>query len=235
VYGRAALALERYEQAERAFDQYLRQGGEEKSDIFRGRGLARMKRGEHPEAVEDYTRALELAPDAEIYQHRGWAHFFSDAWKLALRDFSKAIELEAREVGAQGPPGAPAPLPPGAGDAFTGRGLARVMLGDYRGAVADAELALGREVRTPEMMHNIACIFAQALARAEADRHEADRRTLAESYRRRALDAVRKTLTLVSPDERVAFWRDKVLPDAALAPLHHEAEFGRLRDEYGSR
>ena len=152
VRGRALLALGRYEQAERSFDQYLREGGEEKSDIFRGRGLARMKLGKYPEAVDDYTRALERAPDADIYQHRGWAHFFSDAWKLALRDFSKAIELD-----------------PGSGDAYTGRGLARVMLGHYREAVADAEAALQRKPGTPEMMHNIACIFAQAVDRAEAD------------------------------------------------------------------
>src|SRR5205814_1744757 len=117
-------------------------------------------------AVTDYTRALDLAPDGDIYQHRGWAHFFADARKLALRDFAKAIELD-----------------PEAGDAYTGRGLARVLLGDYREAVADAEAALRRKPRTPEMMHNIACIFAQAVARAEADPHEKERRALAAGYR----------------------------------------------------
>jgi tetratricopeptide (TPR) repeat protein len=209
VRGRALLGLGRYEQAERSFDQYLRQGGEEKADVFKGRGLARMKLGKYPEAVEDYTRALERAPDADIYQHRGWAHFFADAWKLALRDFSAAIERD-----------------PAAGDSWTGRGLARVMLGHYREAVADAEEALRRKPRTPEMMHNIACIFAQALARAEADRQ-----SLADSYRRRALEAVRQTLALVSPGERRSFWQDKVLTDAALAPIRNEAEFQRITDE----
>src|SRR5262249_35444447 len=156
VRGRALLALGRYAEAERSFDEYLRRGGEEDSDIFKGRGLARMKLGKYPEAVDDYTRALERCPlpsfrsdggegrgDGDIFQHRGWAHFFADAWKLALRDFSKALELD-----------------PEAGDAYTGRGLARVMLGEYREAVADAEAALHRKPSTPEMMHNIACIFA---------------------------------------------------------------------------
>src|SRR5262249_27139745 len=189
VFGRALLALGRYAQAERSFDQYLRQGGEQISDIFRGRGLARMKLGKYPEAVEDYTRALELAPDGEIYQHRGWAHFFADAWKLALRDFAKAIELD-----------------PAAGDAHTGPAPARVMLGDYGRAVADAEEALLRKPRTPEMMHNIACIFAQAVARAEADRQEEDRQSLAESYRGRALKAVHETLAMLPPEERLSFW-----------------------------
>jgi serine/threonine protein kinase/Tfp pilus assembly protein PilF len=215
VCGRALLALGRYEQAERSFDQYLQKRGEKTSDLFRGRGLARMKLGKYPEAVEDYTRALELAPDGDVYQHRGWAHFFSDAWKLALRDFSKAIELD-----------------PAAGDAYTGRGLARVMLGDYRGAVADAEAALLSKLQTPEMMHNIACIFAQAVARAEADRQEADRQSLVASYRGRALEAVRQTLALVRPEERLSFWRDKILPDAALTPVRNDAEFKRLEDEF---
>src|SRR5262249_50079648 len=218
VFGRALLALGRYKQAEKSFDQYLRKGGEKTSAIFRGRGLARMKLSKYPEAVEDYTRALELAPDGDIYQHRGWAHFFSDAWKLALRDFSKAIELD-----------------PEAGDAYTGRGLTRVMLGDYREAVADAEAALLRKPETPEMMHNIACIFAQGVARAEVDRQEEDRQSLAESYRSRALVAVRKALAMLRPEKRLSFWQDKILPDAALKSIRNDADFKRLQDEYGYR
>jgi serine/threonine-protein kinase len=218
VRGRALLELGRYEQAERSFDEYLRDGGEETSDIFRGRGLARMKLGKYPDAVDDYTRALERAPDADIYQHRGWAYFFSDAWKLALRDFAKAIELD-----------------PGAGDAYTGRGLARVMLGDYRGAVADAEEALRRKPGTPEMMHNIACTFAQAVARAEADLPAEDRKALADNYRRRALEAVHQTLALVRPEERFSFWQEKILPDATLTPVRNDADFKRLQEEYSRR
>jgi tetratricopeptide (TPR) repeat protein len=218
VCGRALLALGRYDQAEKSFDEYLRKGGAKTTDLFRGRGLARMILRKYPEAVEDYTRALELAPDGDSYQHRGWAHFFSDAWKLALRDFSKAVELD-----------------PAAGDAYTGRGLARVMLGDYRGAVADAEAALVRKPKTPEMMHNIACIFAQAVARAEADLQEEDRQSLAESYRSRALKAVHQTLAMLRPEERLSFWQDKILPDAALMPIRSDAEFKRLEDVYGYR
>jgi serine/threonine-protein kinase len=218
VYGRALLALGHYEQAEKSFDQYLQKRGERTTDLFRGRGLARMKLGRYPEAVEDYTRALELAPDGDIYQHRGWAHFFSDAWKLALRDFSKAIELD-----------------PAAGDAYTGRGLARVLLGDYRSAVADAETALLRKLQTPEMMHNIACIFAQAVARAEADLQVEDRQSLVEGYRSRALKAIQQTLAIVRPEERLSFWQDKILPDAALTPIRNDAEFKQLQKEYDAR
>jgi hypothetical protein len=108
-------------------------------------------------------------------------------------------------------------------------------LGRYRGAVADAEAALRRKPSTPEMMHNIACIFAQASARAEADLQETDRQSLADSYRRRALEAVHQTLAMLPPEERFSFWQDKILPDAALMPVRNDAEFKRLRDEYVHR
>jgi hypothetical protein len=81
------------------------------------------------------------------------------------------------------------------------------------------------------MMHNIACIFAQALARAQADLQEKDRKSLADGYRSRALEAVRQTLALVPPAERLPFWKEKVLPDAALTPIRNEAEFQRILDE----
>jgi tetratricopeptide (TPR) repeat protein len=212
VRGRALLALGHYAEAERSFDEYLRNGGEADADIFKGRGLARMKLGKFAEAVDDYTQALERAPDGELYQHRGWAHFFAEAGKLALRDFSKAIALD-----------------PEAPDAYTGRGLARVMLGEYREAVADAEAALQRNPRTPEMMHNIACIFALAAGRVEADQQ-----AVAGGYRRRALEAVQRTLAMLPAEERFPFWRDKIMPDAALTPIRDEAEFKRLQ-EYAQR
>jgi tetratricopeptide (TPR) repeat protein len=212
VQGRALLALGRFQEAEESFDEHLRKGGEEKPDVFQGRGQARMKLGKYPEAVEDYSRALEPAPDASLYQHLGWAHFFADAWKLALHDFSRALALD-----------------PEMGDAYTGRGLSRVMLGDHRGAVADAEAAWRRRPGTPEMMHNIACIFAQAMVRAESDPEVEDRQALVRGYRSRALEAVRQTLTLVDPKDRPAFWQDRILADAALAPIRHAEELQQLQ------
>jgi serine/threonine protein kinase/Tfp pilus assembly protein PilF len=213
VRARALLALACYEQAEQAFDRYLQTGGEPLPDIFVGRGRARMRLGKYPEAAEDYTRVLEQAPDAQLYQHRGWAHFFSDAWKLARRDFAKAIELD-----------------PTASDAYTGRGLACVMLGEYRAAIADAEEARRRKIRSPEMMHNIACIFAQAVAYAEANRDK-DSQAPVEDYRRRAVEAVHQTLNMLDPEARLSFWRDKILLDAALAPIRNDARFKRLQEE----
>jgi tetratricopeptide (TPR) repeat protein len=217
VSGRAQLALGQYQQAEISFDRYLRQGGERNTDLFRGRGLARMKLGKYLDAVDDYTEALASTPDADIYQHRGWAHFFSDAWKLAQRDFSRAIELDSEMA-----------------DAYIGRGLASVMLANHKGAVTDAEQALVLTVKTPEMMHNVACIFALTVMHVEIDaqNQDQDREALADSYRTRALEAVRQTLEMISPEERKEFWNSKILPDSALASIHKAPAFKLLEARY---
>jgi tetratricopeptide (TPR) repeat protein/tRNA A-37 threonylcarbamoyl transferase component Bud32 len=123
--GRAFLALGRFGQAERAFDECLRKGGEEKADIFRSRGRARMKLGKYPEAAEDFTRALERGATADLYQSLGWAHLLSDAAKLAVRDFSRAIEM--------------IPTSPGA---WIGRGVAQARVGQYWESVADVKAGI---------------------------------------------------------------------------------------------
>ncbi len=129
VRGHALLALGQFEQAERAFDKYLHRDGEGTREVFRGRARVRMKRGKYAEAVEDFTRAIERGPRANLYEQRGRAYLCSDAWKLAERDFSKAIELD--QAG---------------GGAWIGRGVARAWMGRYREAIADVGTVLHRLV-----------------------------------------------------------------------------------------
>jgi serine/threonine-protein kinase len=211
---RILLELSRYDEAERAYADYFRLGGTASAEVYRGRGQVRMKLGRFPEAVEDYSRALELQPDGEIHLHRGWAYFFCDAWKLALRDFQTAVEKMPQESTAS-----------------IGRGLARVMLGEYREAVADAELALKQGVSSAAMMHNLASIWAEAGERAERDANEPDRSRLAETYREAAEDAVRRTLEMLRPEERRPFWQDKILSDRSLRGLRDRAGFRQLEQD----
>jgi tetratricopeptide (TPR) repeat protein len=214
VLAQALLELRRYPEAARAFDLYLARGGTSEGDVYRGRGHARMQLGDYLGAVEDYTRVLHRQPGAEMHARRGWAYFFADAWKPALRDFEAALKLDRDH-----------------GDAYTGRALSRVMLGRYREAVADAEQARRRKPSTPEMMHNLACVFAQAAAKAEADPKEPGRRKLAESYRATAVTLVRATLDLVPQGDRARFWREQILPDTALEPLRTYPAFQKLVKE----
>jgi len=212
--GKALLELNQPQEAERAFGECLRHqpgfGG-----AYRGRGQARVRQGDFSGAVADYTQAVEQQRDASILTHRGWAYFFSDAWKLAEHDFDEAIKLDAQP-----------------GDAYVGRGLARVMLGDYRRAVADADEAL-RDHRPdmPEMMHNVACVFALAAARVRADAGEPQRAALETGYQRQALTALRQALLLVPAGQRLAYWQEKMRPDPALDSIRNLAEFVQLDSE----
>jgi tetratricopeptide (TPR) repeat protein len=175
-----------------------------------------MRLGQYHEARDDYTRAAQLEPaSGDTYALRGWAALSAEDWKPALEDFDKALALHSAK-----------------GDADVGRGLALVMLGHYREAVAQAEAVLRRGPGRPAAFHNIACIFAQAAVRVEADQAEAQRGALAGRYRGQALQAVRQALALLPPGERLPFWQDKVSPDAALDPIRDTAEFKRLEAQY---
>ena len=187
------------------------------ADFYRGRGQARFQLRDYLGAVDDYTHVLEIEPGADIYTHRGWAYYFADALKPALRDFDEAARRD-----------------PNSGDAHVGRGLCRVTLGSYGPAVADADEALNLAPATPEMMHNIACIFALAVAKVQNDATEAQRHSLALQYQKRAVEAIRRTLTMLPPGDRLPFWRDKIHPDPALDAIRPCPEFKQFEEKYGA-
>jgi tetratricopeptide (TPR) repeat protein len=218
VYGHSLLQLRRFPEAAKVFDRYLAVGGPVTKDAYRGRGQARMQMGDYLGAVEDYTRVVEQEPSAEIHTHRGWAYFFADAFKPALRDFDTALRLE-----------------PASGNAYTGRALAEVMLDKVNLAVTDAEAALTRKPATPDMMQNLACVFALAAVKVEANASAPERGKLAEAYRTRGMRLVEATLDLVPPSERTQLWRTQVLPDPALDSLRQLPDFKRLAQQYGSK
>jgi serine/threonine protein kinase/tetratricopeptide (TPR) repeat protein len=214
--GRALSELQRYTEALRAFDQCNEKGGAG-ADLFRERGHVFMTLGRYSEAVDDFTRAISADPNSDTYAHRAWAHFLLDDWKPALQDFDSAIKRD-----------------PSNRDAYIGRGLAHVTLGQYRAGVADAKFALRKAPDTPEMMHNIACIFSQAAGKVGADKAEKNGRTLAAAYVIQALAALRQTVALVPPDKRRDFWRHRVGPDSWLDPIRKSVEFQQLeRDVFG--
>jgi tetratricopeptide (TPR) repeat protein/predicted Ser/Thr protein kinase len=214
LLGQVLFEQGRYQEAVVAYDRYLSQGGRPLADVYQGRGEARMRLGEFLGAVDDYTQALNLAPSAVLFEQRGWAYFFADAWRPALRDFDEAIHRDARRAGP-----------------FAGRGLCRVQLGDYRKAVEDADQALRLRPNNPEMLHNIACVFSLAVGCVQADTKAADRTALAGEWRARTVAVLRQALELVPTKERPSFWREKVSPDPALGPVRKSPEFQQLCQE----
>ena len=71
--------------------------------------------------------AVALASEpAPLLAQRGWLYILTESPRLALHDFEAALRLDPSHV-----------------EAYSGRGLARVRLGQDREGVADAEQALG--------------------------------------------------------------------------------------------
>jgi serine/threonine protein kinase/lipoprotein NlpI len=201
--------LENYHEAVLSLDHYLNQPGrgarpEVLADVHRARGLTEVKLGRYADAIADFTLVLSLKEDSVTHAYRGWAYLVSKAPQLALPDFDKAIQLD-----------------PNNGDAYNGRGAARVKLGvslsQYQEAIADAEKALyyGPK-KDPRLLWNAAGIYAQAAARLDAERQDPVVR-LRTHYREQAVHLLRQALNLTPAAERASFWRKCIQADPNLA------------------
>ena len=124
---------------------------------YNNRGLARRDLDYLVDAIQDFTKAIELDPKyARAYYNRGLA--LSDQGNLtaAAQDYTKAIELDPEYISAynnlcwcrslleQANEAIAAceravELAPDDGSLRDARGLARAVLGDYRGAIEDFE------------------------------------------------------------------------------------------------
>jgi tetratricopeptide (TPR) repeat protein len=201
VRAAALLKLGRFSESVGEFTRYLDRGGAPSPVIYRGRGEARMKLTDFLGAVDDYTRALGPKPDWQILTDRGWAYFFADAPRLALRDFQAALLLNASNV-----------------ETLIGRGLAHVALKQDSAAVKDAEEALRRHPDDAEMLFNIACIFGRAASRQDPRGQ----------YPHQAVVALGLALGRLPAPARRPFWREKVLHDDYLDAIRQSPEFKKL-------
>jgi tetratricopeptide (TPR) repeat protein len=212
------LAHHKYAEAVREYDRFLA-FGEPVADVYRARGLARARLGDYPGALDDYNKSLELDPDApNILAERGWAYYKAPN-ELALHEFERAVAINERNGDL-------------VGDAYSGRGFFRALRGDYRRAAEDAKKALdnGRKDAwsTP---FNVACIYAQAMARAAAADRDPDAPRLAVDYRERALRLIEESVNVAPAAEQREVWRN-VLDDSALEPIRRRPEFAALRSRF---
>ncbi|MEQ9447665.1 MAG: tetratricopeptide repeat protein [Rhodospirillaceae bacterium] len=91
------------------------------------RGVIRMREGEYEQALEDYSRAVELVPDlGAAYLNEGAAHIYRKDFDSALQPLNKAIELDSTDIFA----------------AYYNRAIARENTGDVAGAYYDFQKAL---------------------------------------------------------------------------------------------
>jgi serine/threonine protein kinase/tetratricopeptide (TPR) repeat protein len=206
--------LERYQEARRAYDDYLRHERDPDAAVYEARGLVCTKLRDHPAAVADYSRALVTAPSAARYCYRGWTYLVNEAPRLALQDFDRAIDQDA-----------------GKGDAHVGRGYALVQLGRTRQGLDAVQEGLRLGPAEPRLLYNAAQAYAQAAGQAEAQRGRL-------VYQDRAVDLLRQALQRVRAEKRADFWRNYIQnPDGrdALAPIRKSPGFARLAAAYSQR
>lgn len=207
----ALMALKQFDEVIDSCDAYLARE-QPTIEVLEIRGLARVDRQRYSSAIADYTHAIELRLDldpatkARLLDHRGWAYQLADAPRLALDDFAAALELTGDHA-----------------EALAGRGLARIRLGDWRAAVADAEASVrlaqeaSRERVDPEALRqaylNAARIYSLAVEFAASDVSREGERAVSRyrSYRTRALDLLQQALKWVPESERARLREDPAL------------------------
>lgn len=94
--------------------------------IYNHRGLVYFTLSEYNKAINDFTRAIQMAPkDTRVYTNRGLTYRMLKKYDDSLRDFNKSLELN--------------PLWP---DTFYGRSLTYYDLGDIQHALEDCDKAI---------------------------------------------------------------------------------------------
>src|SRR2546428_684686 len=184
--GLANLRAGRYAEAKAAFDEALPAS----AAALATRGVARARLGDLDGAIDDYTRALDLAPgDGDILFDRGNAWAAKGEYHRAMADFRRAAEADPRRAQAlfrnaaielQREPSvtaapAVAMVPPAAPEldarALGSRALTRELQGDHAGALEDLRAAIVRET-DPERLTGLRNLLL--LLESQRDRRDQD-------------------------------------------------------------
>jgi tetratricopeptide (TPR) repeat protein len=95
------------------------------ASFFAKRGSLREKLSLWQLAIDDYTKAIKLEPDADVYRDRGGCYWKFHKPKEALCDYNEALRLEPGHTGA-----------------YVKRARILRNLGRFRDAIADCKTAL---------------------------------------------------------------------------------------------
>ncbi len=93
---------------------------------YLARGVLYTQRHDYEEAVDDFTRAIELDSNSlSAYNNRGIVYAAQQEYELAMADFDHVINADSGHVVA-----------------LNNRGIIHAILGDYDRAIADLEQAI---------------------------------------------------------------------------------------------
>jgi len=96
---------------------------------FKSRGDALQGKREYPNAIKDYSEALQLLPQHEgvkdVHEGRAWAALNMERYDDAIADFTAALSIDGKMA-----------------NAYYGRGMAWYRKGDPQQAMLDAKEAV---------------------------------------------------------------------------------------------
>jgi tetratricopeptide (TPR) repeat protein len=187
---RALLRLTRYDDVLHACDALLERGNPT-AEVYEFRRRAREGLGDFAGAIEDVTQALALRPgQPTLLAHRGELYLIENSPLLAARDFEEAVRLD-----------------PSHAESRAGLAAARVRLGRYREAVADAESAASLAPADHRVLYKAARVYALAAVAATSHVRRSGRDTVAivARYQDRAVGFVLAARGRVPVAERSTF------------------------------
>lgn len=139
-----------YAAAEAAYTQALAVAAHDTASLY-GRGASRHAAGDIARAIEDYDAAARLRPRwSAPYKLRATARLAQGLEEMAIADFKRALEYEAKDV-----------------DQLTALGLVRLLQGEN-------EIALGNLVRAVQFKDDAAAMLLLHLARMRMGEASAD-------------------------------------------------------------
>ena len=66
-----------------------------RSEFYLDRGNSHSEKGQHDQAIQDYTEAIRLKPDfADAYYNRGLNYYKKGQYDRAIQDYSEGIRLK---------------------------------------------------------------------------------------------------------------------------------------------
>ncbi len=146
-----AIAESDFAQAELYLTQMLEIAPDNPA-ILSNRGNIRLSQNKLDEALADYNKAVELAPNVtDPYLNRGIAWEALGMWQKAIADYERVLELDDAE-------------------AYNNRGNAKSGLGDWQGAIADLQKAFELDPDYAFARTNYALALYQAGKQKEATR-----------------------------------------------------------------
>lgn len=111
---------------------------------YQNRAVFHEKKGEREQAIADYTRAIEIKPEAELFEYRGMQYILTGKSTLALADYTRAIELGRKSTSL-----------------FSNRGYIYVTFHkDHARAIADFTKAIEIDPKYVLALENRASVYA---------------------------------------------------------------------------